>query len=516
MKVKKLKLVLGDQLDLAHSWFEQIDDNEIYVIAELMQEATYTQHHVQKVCAFFLAMEAFAAQLNARGHNVLYLTLDDTVQYTDLCELLVHLCHQHEVQELHFQQPDEFRLRTQLLDMKDKLAIPVIEHETEHFLLSFHELSDYFQTGKHVRMESFYRKMRRRFDVLIEGSLPVGGNWNYDKENRNALTDADIERIPPPLEFENDAANVLKRIASHGIKTIGKAESTLVWAINRTQGEKAVAHFINYLLPNFGKFQDAMTQQSPHAWSLYHSRLSFLLNSKIISPRYVIDAALRAYEEASGEIGIAQIEGFIRQIIGWREYVRGMYWVNMPSYSQQNYFKANRPLPHWYWNGKTQMSCLQKAISQSLDKAYAHHIQRLMVTGNFALLAGIDVAEVDAWYLGIYIDAIEWVELPNTRGMALFADGGWIATKPYIASGNYINKMSDYCKGCRYNVKEKTGANACPLNSLYWNFIDTHLTLFEGNQRMRFPVKTWQKMSETDKQGIREYARRLLNNLNDI
>jgi deoxyribodipyrimidine photolyase-related protein len=236
----------------------------------------------------------------------------------------------------------------------------------------------------------------------------------------------------------------------------------------------------------------------------------------MLSPKEVIDAALTAFETAEGSITLSQVEGFIRQILGWREYVRGMYWANMPNYSQQNHLAANRVLPTWFWTGDTKMLCMQQAISQSLEHAYAHHIQRLMITGNFALLAGIDPKQVDEWYLGIYIDAIEWVELPNTRGMALFADGGWIATKPYAASGNYVNKMSDYCKGCHYNVKDKFGETACPLNSLYWNFIDRHYDKFAGNHRLSFPIRNWDKMAEQQKIEIREKAADLLDNIEQL
>ena len=259
-----------------------------------------------------------------------------------------------------------------------------------------------------------------------------------------------------------------------------------------------------------------MTIASPYAWSLYHSRLSFSINCKMLAPMEVIKTAISFYEKSEGKITLSQIEGFVRQILGWREYVRGMYWVNMPNYSKQNFLAAHRNLPDFFWTGNTNMQCLKSAITQSLEHAYAHHIQRLMITGNFALLAGISPDQVDQWYLGIYIDAIEWVELPNTRGMALFADGGWIATKPYAASGNYVNKMSDYCKGCRYNVKEKVGENACPLNSLYWNFIDSNYDKLSSNHRMSLPVRNWDKMEDIKKVEIRDHATNLLNNLDSL
>jgi len=318
------------------------------------------------------------------------------------------------------------------------------------------------------------------------------------------------------LVFSNPADTFLQRIKSYQINTIGKESSNISYPINREQSLVLLEFFCKHQLPNFGNFQDAMTVASPYAWSLYHSRLSFSINCKMLNPMEVIQAALLAYKNSDGKVTLSQVEGFIRQILGWREYVRGMYWANMPNYAEQNFLDANRNLPDFFWNGNTKMQCLKSAISQSLEHAYAHHIQRLMITGNFALLAGISPDQVDDWYLGIYIDAIEWVELPNTRGMALFADGGWIATKPYAASGNYVNKMSDYCKGCHYNVKEKIGETACPLNSLYWNFIGENYDKFSSNHRMSFPIRNWDKMEQAQKIEIRSHAKNLLNNLDNL
>ncbi|MEC8429322.1 MAG: cryptochrome/photolyase family protein, partial [Pseudomonadota bacterium] len=313
-----------------------------------------------------------------------------------------------------------------------------------------------------------------------------------------------------------DVSAILTRLKRHNIETIGHPNNRIVWPTTRTQARELLSHFCQFCLPNFGRFQDAMAQNSEHAWSLYHSRISFSLNTKMLSPRQVIAAAIDAFENSSGSIDIAQIEGFVRQILGWREYVRAMYWINMPDYRNRNQLKAVRTLPEWFWTANTRMNCLHKSIEQSLQFSYAHHIQRLMITGNFSLLAGIDPDQVDDWYLGIYIDAIEWVELPNTRGMSQFADGGWIASKPYAASGNYIHKMSDYCGSCYYNVKIKTGNNACPFNLLYWGFIDRHLATFEKNPRMSFPVKNWLKRSPQDRLVIRQQADSLLENLEEL
>lgn len=516
MKAKHLKLLLGDQLNPKHSWFEQVDDEVIYVIAELHQEANYTKHHIQKVTAFFAAMHDFAQYLESKGHQVCYLTLEDTEKYQNLSELLNALVVSYGCESFTYQRPDEYRLQAQLSAMSVILGLPVYQVESEHFLLAFDDLPSHFTATTHVRMENFYRFMRKHFDILMSGSKPEGGAWNFDANNRQTFKKTDLKAIPKPLIFNNEAEQYLQRIKAYNIKTIGQESATVAYPINRQQSLALLNFFCNHQLANFGNFQDAMTQASPYAWSLYHSRLSFSLNCKMLSPMEVIQTALLAYENSAGVITLSQIEGFIRQILGWREYVRGMYWANMPNYAQQNFLAAKRDLPAFFWTGETKMQCLKSAIDQSLAHAYAHHIQRLMITGNFALLAGIAPSQVDDWYLGIYIDAIEWVELPNTRGMALFADGGWIATKPYAASGNYVNKMSDYCKSCRYNVKEKVGSNACPLNSLYWHFIDENYDKFAANHRMSFPVRHWDKMEQAKKIEIIQHAKQLLTNLETL
>lgn len=516
MKAKHLRLILGDQLNPMHSWYEHVDADVVYVIAELYQEANYTKHHMQKITAFFAAMAEFAQQLESKGHQVCYLTLDDTEIYQDLTALIEALVTRYGCESFTFQRPDEYRLRTQLNAIKNLLTLPVIEADSEHFLLPFDELSSHFQAATHVRMENFYRYMRKRFSILMKGSKPEGDAWNFDANNRQSFKKADLKLIPKPLVFDNSAEHYLQRIKNHNIKTIGRESPSVAYPINREQSLSLLHFFCQHQLPNFGDFQDAMTVASPYSWSLYHSRLSFSLNCKMLNPMEVIQTALAAYQNSAGSITLAQIEGFIRQILGWREYVRGMYWANMPNYAEQNFLEANRNLPDFFWHGNTKMLCLKSAISQSLEHAYAHHIQRLMITGNFALLAGISPSQVDDWYLGVYIDAIEWVELPNTRSMALFADGGWIATKPYAASGNYVNKMSDYCKGCQYNVKEKVGPNACPLNSLYWNFIDQNYDKFTSNHRMSFPIRNWDKMAPAQKIEIREKAAELLSDLDSL
>ena len=350
----------------------------------------------------------------------------------------------------------------------------------------------------------------------MEGDEPYGGRWNFDSENRHAFNQDAITLIPKPLLFQNDVRAINERLEHHNVPRFGKQKDISIWPTNRAQSLSLLKSFCTQCLPLFGTYQDAMTDKSPNAWSLYHSRLSFCLNTKMLSPMQVIDAALNTYHKSDGSIALAQVEGFIRQILGWREYVRGIYWINQPNYSKKNTLKARRKLPDWFWNGETNMNCQKQAIQQSLDYSYAHHIQRLMITGNFSLLTGLDPDQVEAWYLGIYIDAIEWVEQPNTRSMALFADNGWIATKPYAASGNYVKKMSDYCVDCKYSVSKKTGDGACPLNSFYWHFLERNKGSLEKNPRLAFPYKTWQKMKPEAKHEILEQAESYLNQLESL
>jgi deoxyribodipyrimidine photolyase-related protein len=511
-----LRVILGDQLNATHSWFHEHDQGVLYLIAELHPEATYVKHHIQKLCAFFLAMEYFANALKSAHHQVCYLTLDETKNQS-LETVILTQAAKHKVTTIELQRPDEYRVLQQYRSLESnatKYSVRVAD--SEHFLLPFDDISQNFKPQHSVRMENFYRKMRQRFNILMDGDgQPEGGQWNYDSANRNKLKTKDLSAIPAPLSFQHDVRHLLERIERHDIASIGRAEPDLLWPVTRQDALNLLAFFCEHLLPNFGRFQDSMTSQTPHSWSLYHSRLSFALNSKLINPKHVIKSAITAYHE-NDDIDIAQIEGFVRQILGWREYVRGMYWINMPDYKEQNALQAERDLPAYFWSGDTKMHCLSNAIGQSLDYAYAHHIQRLMVTGNFCLLTEIQPKQVDEWYLGIYIDALEWVELPNTRGMSQFADGGWIASKPYAASGNYIHKMSDYCGSCHYKVKEKTGEQACPLNSLYWHFMVKHRERLAKNPRIGMIYGNWDKQNDEQKHAVLQRAQWCLDNIETL
>jgi deoxyribodipyrimidine photolyase-related protein len=489
-----LRLILGDQLNIQHSWFQYPQSDVTYLLIEMRQETDYVPHHVQKVIGFFLAMRAFAEKLQALGHQVVYVPLDDPTNTQVLETNLHYRMEQLQASSFEYMLPDEYRLDKQLKEICASLSIPSQAVDTEHFLTGRTYLKDFFKGKKTYLMESFYREMRKKYQILMDGRDPLTGKWNYDHDNRNKLKDLSL--IKPPKKHPKQVGSLLKLLEKSGVKTIGNiGEETFNWPVTREEGLEVLDYFCKHLLSSFGQYQDAM--HTSHAY-LFHSRLSFALNIKLISPLEVVQTVEKYWFEHQDSIAIAEVEGFIRQIIGWREYMRGVYWAKMPDYASLNYFDHTRKLPDYFWTGDTKMNCLKHAIGQSLETAYAHHIQRLMVTGNFLLLAGIDPSAVDEWYLGIYIDAIEWVEITNTRGMSQFADGGIVGTKPYVSSANYIDKMSNYCESCFYDKKKKTGVNACPFNSLYWDFYHRHADKLAKNPRIGMMYRTWEKMKERE------------------
>ncbi len=512
-KNKMLRLILGDQLNMQHSWFFEVNNEATYVLMEIQSETNYAQHHIQKVIGFFAAMQAFASQLKLLKHEVIYLKLNDKNNLQRFDKNLTALIALHGFTHFEYQLPDEYRVDAQLNAFTKTLKITHQAIETEHFYTLRNELGNFFTGKKTYLMESFYRYMRKKHQVLVvNGNEPLHGKWNFDEENR--------EKLPKnhhpiaPLLFSNDVTEIENEIKKAHIKTIGTVDSNnFIWPINRAQAIALLDFFVAHCLAFFGTFQDAM---APNEWSLYHSRLSFAMNIKLISPKEVIEKAIEAYQKSPDNIQYHQLEGFVRQIIGWREYMRGIYWHKMPAYAQLNYFNHQEKLPDWYWTGKTKMNCLKNAITQSLQYAYAHHIQRLMITGNFALLAGVHPDEVDAWYLGIYIDAVDWVEITNTRGMSQFADGGIVGTKPYVSSATYINKMSSYCTGCYYNKAKKTGDKACPFNSLYWNFYDKHESKLAKNPRIGMMYNVWRRMQANDKAELLAQAEFYLKHINEL
>ena len=506
----KLRLVLGDQLNRNHSWFSVTDPSVTYLIMEMRQETDYVTHHIQKVVGFFAAMRRFARWLRDAGHQVIYLELDDPANNHDLAANIGALLRTHAFTRFEYLLPDEYRLDQQLKELCNELAIASQSYDTEHFLTERDDLAALFGAKPYL-METFYRTIRRRHDWLMEDGKPAGGRWNYDRENRKALPKD--HKVVEAKTFDHQVSDLVELLAACKVKTIGIIDpERFIWPLDRDESLQLLDYFIEVCLPDFGAYQDAMHTDY---WSIFHSRISFSLNTKMISPREVVEKTLEAYDR-NDQIGLPAVEGFIRQIIGWREFMRGVYWAQMPAYATMNVLEHHRPLPGFYWTGDTQMSCLRHAITQSLETAYAHHIQRLMVTGNFALLAGIDPDAVDRWYLGIYIDAVQWVEITNTRGMSQFADGGVIATKPYVSSANYINKMSNYCSSCRYDHKQKHTKDSCPFNSLYWYFLLSHKTFFAANHRMRMMYSRLEAMSSQERSKLVNRAKDCLDNLDAL
>jgi deoxyribodipyrimidine photolyase-related protein len=509
---KVLRLILGDQLNLQHSWFATPDPSVLYVLMEVRSETDYVWHHIQKACAFFAAMEGFAETLNNNGHHTTYLKLDDPLNQQSFEANCDNLIQQYGIERFEYQLPDEYRLDENLKAYCQQLTIPSQAYDTEHFFTTREELGSFFANKKGLLMETFYREMRKKHQILMDGKEPVGGMWNFDVLNRHKLPKN--HKPDAPLLFDNKVRKQYNRIEEAGIRTIGTIDpDNLIWPINPQQALELLNHFVKHCLPRFGTFQDAM---HTNEWSIYHARLSFAMNTKMLSPKHVVSAAIWAWEQAPLDITINQLEGFVRQILGWREYMRGIYWLKMPAFESLNYFEHNRKLPDWYWTGNTKMNCLKHSINQSLEHAYAHHIQRLMITGNFALLAGINPDDLDFWYLGIYIDAIQWVEITNTRGMSQFADGGITGSKPYTGSSNYIHKQSNYCDNCQYDRTKRTGDKACPFNSLYWDFHDRHRDKLHLNHRLSMVYKIWDKMAQEVREAILLRANYCLEHLEEL
>ncbi len=509
---KTLRLILGDQQNENHSWYKEVNKNYTYILMEVRTETDYAQHHIQKVVGFFAAMQAFATGLKNKGHNVIYIYLNDKNNLQSFEQNIIALIKENKFTHFEYQLADEYRVDEHLKKLCANLSITSTAYDTEHFLATRNEVGDFFKGKKTYLLESFYRAMRKKYNILMDGDQPLNGQWNFDADNRKKLPLN--HKATAPFIFNNDVTKILQEIQKTNVKTIGKVDAAnFIWPINRSQSLALLDFFVKECLPLFGTYEDAMT---PTEWSLYHSRLSFSMNTKMLSPLEVIQKTIDEWSKRPNEISFNQLEGFVRQILGWREYMRGIYWLKMPEYATLNFLEHTNKLPEWYWTGKTKMKCLSHSITQSLDYAYAHHIQRLMVTGNFALLAGVHPDEVDAWYLGIYIDALEWVEITNTRGMSQFADGGIVGSKPYVSSATYIDKMSHYCGSCYYKKNIKTGDKACPFNSLYWNFYDKHEAKLAKNPRIGMMYNVWRKMKPEDKAALLQQADFYLKNINDL
>jgi deoxyribodipyrimidine photolyase-related protein len=493
----KLCLVLGDQLSETISSLSEIDkENDIILMCEVRTEATYVKHHKKKIAFLFSAMRHFAENLVEQGYNVRYVKYDDSKNTGSLFGEVEYFQKMSDLDALIITQPNEYRLKTEVATWSARLNIPVIVREDDRFLCSAQEFETWAMDRKQLRMEYFYRQMRRKYSVLMDGDKPVGGQWNFDSENRKpAKVGLDIPDTytATPDQITKD---VIELVAQNFPDHFGDL-LPFHFAVTRDQALEAFDQFISKRLQKFGDYQDAMIQGEP--W-MFHSHIGFYLNCGLLYPLECLKRVEAAYYDESAPLNA--VEGFIRQILGWREYVHGIYWLKMPTYKSANHLNATRPLPSLYWTSETQMNCLRQCVSETRENAYAHHIQRLMVLGNFALLVGLNPDEVNEWYLLVYADAYEWVELPNVSGMILFADGGLLASKPYAASGAYINKMSNYCQSCRYKVAKKNGPDACPFNYLYWNFVIENEDKLRGNPRMGLVYKNLDRMDDEKRLAI--------------
>ena len=506
---RTLRIVLGDQLSPGLSALDGLDPaRDIVLMMEVAAEAEHVPHHPKKIAFLFAAMRHFADELARAGVAVDYVRLTDPANTGSFTGEVVRAVRRHGAGAVIATEPGEYRVAEAMAGWHAAAGVPVEIREDTRFLCSRRQFAAWAADRRTLRMEHFYRAMRRRHRVLLDDAgQPAGGRWNYDADNRRPLPANLPAPTPTPVVPDGITEEVLELVAERFGHHFGRLEP-FGFAVTRCGAEAAFDRFVAEALPRFGDYQDAMRSSDPF---LFHSVIALYLNAGLLDPLTVVRRVEQAWR--AGTVPLNAAEGFIRQVLGWREYVRGIYWHFMPSYAETNALDAHNPLPDFYWTGDTELNCLAQVIGQTRDEAYAHHIQRLMVTGNFALLAGIAPAQVSEWYLAVYADAYEWVELPNTHGMALFADGGRMASKPYAASGAYIDRMSDYCRDCRYDVRQKTGPEACPFNVLYWDFLMRNEGRLSGNPRLAMPYRTLARMDGDRRSRISADARRFLDGL---
>ena len=504
----KVCVLLGDQLSESISSLKELDKkNDLILMCEVMSIMAHVRHHKKKLAFIISCMRHFALELKEKGYTVFYTRIDDKNNRGSIRKEVEWFLKRVKVKEIVITEPTEYHLLKEIEKWESLFKIPVNILEDDRYLCSKQEFRVWSRGKKQLRMEFFYREMRKKTSILMEGKDPIGGQWNYDAENRNPPKKGLIS--PSPFKAKKDL------ITEEAIKTVEKLFNDhfgdiepFFFGVTRMDALEVLKDFINTKLPFFGKYQDAMMEGDP--W-MFHSHISMYLNCGLLLPMECIDAALDAFKKK--EAPLNSVEGFIRQILGWREFVRGIYMTKMPSYAEENFFKSKRDLPDFYWTGQTEMNCIRQCVLDTKENAYAHHIQRLMVLGNFALLAGIDPVQVNEWFWIVYADAYEWVELPNVSGMALFADGGVLASKPYAAGGAYIHKMSNYCKNCKYSVTKKEGPEACPFNYLYWDFLARNRKELEPNPRIGMMYKTYDRMEEKKKKTIQTHAVEFLKEL---
>ena len=501
--LRHLVVVLGDQLNEDATALQDFDPAQDAVwMAEVAQESTHVPSSKQRTTLFLSAMRHFAQGLKQRNVPLMYTQLDAPDNAGTLAAELEKAIVRTRPHKLIMTAPGEWRVLDAIRHVARTHGIALDVRDDTHFFCTVRDFAAHAKGRKQLRMEFFYREMRKKTGILMDGKLPAGGQWNFDAENRASFGKQGPGVLPAPSRFPPDAitreviALVNQRFADHpgSVAQFG-------WPVDREQALQALADFVRHRLPQFGLYQDAMWEGE--AW-LFHSHIASALNMKLLNPREVVAAAEDAHTK--GEVPLAAAEGFIRQILGWREFVRGIYWTHMPAYADSNALSAFQPLPDWYWTGDTKMSCLRDAIQQTLTHGYAHHIQRLMVTGLYALLLGVEPRQVHQWYLAVYVDAVEWVELPNTIGMGQFADGGIMASKPYVASGKYIDRMSNHCKSCPFDPAQATGPTACPFTTLYWDFLGRHADTLAKNPRMLMQLKNLNRLSATERAAISAQA----------
>ncbi|MFM8695544.1 MAG: cryptochrome/photolyase family protein [Betaproteobacteria bacterium] len=502
-RLRHLLVVLGDQLDLQASCFDGADaQHDAVWMAEVAEESTHVWSSKPRIALFLAAMRHHAQALRGAGWRVDYRHLDDPGNLGSLGAELRAAIARLKPQGLVMTAPGDWRVLEAIKAVAADCQLPLDIREDRHFFSTVRDFAAHAKGRKQLRLEYWYRELRVRHQVLMDGEQPVGGQWNFDADNREAFGKEGPPPIPAPARFEPNETTrgVLQLVAERFAAHPGSLDS-FAWPVTRAQALQSLERFIRERLPHFGRWQDAMW--TGEVW-LFHSHLAAAMNLKLLTAREVVQAAEAAYRR--GEADLASTEGFIRQILGWREYVRGVYWLHMPQYLQRNALGANRALPAFFWNAQTDMACLRDALELTLQHGYAHHIQRLMVTGLYALLLGVDPQQVHGWYLSVYVDAVEWVELPNTLGMSQYADGGVMASKPYVASGKYLQRMGNHCKGCRYDPAQSTGDRACPYTTLYWDFLLRHEQALAKNPRMVMQVKNLKRLDEAQRTAIQAQA----------
>lgn len=509
-RLRNLCLILGDQLDRQSALFDGFEPGRDRLwMAEVAGEAQHVWSTKPRIAVFLAAMRRFAAELRGRGLPLDYLALDSHA-FSGLAEALAETLARLRPQRVLCVRPGEWRLAQLLAEVVRAAGVEWVEVPDRHFYCDHEAFAGWARGRREARLEHFYRWLRRREGVLLDDAgQPEGGQWNFDADNRASFDRRGPGLLPPPQRFLPDAgtAGVIDLVRQRFAEHPGSLDD-FDWPLDPGEAQQALDDFIAHRLPLFGRYQDAIWQGEP--W-LYHSRLSAALNLKLISPRAVVDAAVAAYRR--GDAPLPAVEGFVRQILGWREYVRGVYWQRMPAFAEANALQATQPLPAFYWTADTDMACLRDALGQTLRYGYAHHIQRLMVLGLFAQLLGVRPEAIHQWFLAVYVDAVEWVELPNVLGMSQYADGGYMVSKPYVASGAYINRMSNHCAGCRYRHDEAVGERACPFTTLYWDFLDRHADRFARHPRTALQWKARERKSDAERAAIAAQAAALRSRL---